>query len=214
MIEFSPLPEAVVTEETELSEDLEDAQASQAAQEIRAPEPVEEHREMLEEADLEIERKAEVALPSRERPKPRPAPQPEPQPRRPEKPAPAPQQQSAASQSAVKAQNQQAQQSTRNAAAQTARGSGRTMSPARWQARLMAHLERHKSRSNGERGTAYVIFSINTAGEISAIRLARSSGTASIDQAALSLIRRASPVPPPPPEIPPTLIIPIKFERR
>jgi protein TonB len=228
MIELSALPEATETQETELSQDTHTAQASQAVQEVVAPEsptppetPVEEPVETPDDvapAPDDLEREAEVALLAKKRPKPRPAREsqaPKPQPKEVTRPqTPRPQQSAAASPSAVEAQNQQAQQSNRNAAAQSARGSGRSMSPAKWQARLGAHLERFKPRSKGERGTAYVTFSINATGHVSGARLARSSGDPAIDQAAISLVKRASPVPQPPPSVPRAITVPIKFQRR
>lgn len=48
------------------------------------------------------------------------------------------------------------------------------------------------------RGTAVVAFSVNAAGALNAVSLARSSGSSTLDQAALQLVRSASPFPPPP----------------
>lgn len=233
MIELAALPEATDTEDTELTEDQQESEASQEAQEVNAPEPEPEpvqEEEIPEEAPPdkpepvaeaqpeEIVQDAEVAMPSSLRPKPRPerltAAKPSPPKPKPQRnPKPRPQQNATASRSAVQTQNERAQRSDRNAASQSARGAGRNMSPAKWQARLMAHLERRKPRSQGERGMAYVTFRIDSAGRVSSVRLARSSGNPRIDQAALSLVQRSSPVPPPPPGVQSTITVPVKFAR-
>jgi periplasmic protein TonB len=234
MIELSPQPEATNTEETEVSVDQQDTQASMPAQEVKAtaPEPPEEEApdtptpEVTEPSQTTDDLNTEEVIPNPEvtlmtssvRPKMRSKPVKDVVPPRPARPKPAsqpsPQKKSAASQSMVKAQNQQAQKSTRNAATQSARGSGRAISPAKWQSRLLAHLERRKPRSKGERGVAYVTFRLDTAGTVLSVRLARSSGNQAIDQAAVSLVRRASPVPPPPPDASLTITVPVKFNRR
>ncbi|PCJ04180.1 MAG: energy transducer TonB [Rhodobacteraceae bacterium] len=214
MVELALINEAIDTEETELSEEIEDSQASEAAEEVKVPEPIpeampeteEEREEEPEETPppepLEVEHEAEVALPT------------PPLPIKTLKPKARPQQNSAPVQAAVKARSQQAQQSTRNTAVQSARTTGRTISPAKWQSRLLAHLERHKPRSKGQRGTAYITFSIDAAGNVLSVRLARSSGVSNIDQLALNLVRRASPVPSPPPDVQRTITVPVKFNRR
>lgn len=80
------------------------------------------------------------------------------------------------------------------------------VSPARWQQRLSAWLNRHKrypseSRSKREEGTVQVAFTIDPTGRITSSRVTRSSGSPALDQAALDMLRRASPVPAPPKEI-------------
>ncbi len=88
------------------------------------------------------------------------------------------------------------------------------MSPARWQSRQMAHLERHTPRSRGERGTAYVGFTIDAAGNVLLARLARGSGNGVIDAAAVDVVRRALPVPAPPPRAALSMTVAIEFTRR
>ncbi len=51
-------------------------------------------------------------------------------------------------------------------------------------------------------GTAVVAFSVDRGGRITSARLARSSGSALLDQAAVATVRRANPVPPPPAGVP------------
>lgn len=71
---------------------------------------------------------------------------------------------------------------------------------ASWKGDLMAELNRHKRYPSGSssNGTAIVAFSINRSGAVTSARLARSSGDSALDQEAVSLPRRASPLPKPP----------------
>lgn len=110
-------------------------------------------------------------------------------------------------------------QSTRNAAAATANGSGRSISPARWQSRLMSHLERRKrypsaARSNREEGTVYVRFRIDNSGNVLSVSLSRSSGYPALDSAVLDMVRAASPVPAPPEGVNKTITAPVRFNLR
>lgn len=239
MIELAPEPEAVNTEENEISEAVEDAEASAPAEQIEAedtppdevveeqvePEPVEE--EVVEQEDEPVEQEM-VQLPDAEVPLPTARPKP-PEPRRevvrreePRKPEPRrqkprPQQQQAASQTTRQAQAQ-VREGTRTAARQSASGVS-SMTPARWQSRLMAHLERRKkypadARRRGERGTVYVRFRIDDNGNVSSVSLAHSSGYPALDNEVLSLVRRASPVPAPPPGVNKTITAPVRFSAR
>ncbi len=92
-------------------------------------------------------------------------------------------------------------------------------SPARWQSRVNAHLNRFKRYPAGERetGQAAVRFSIDASGRVLSAALARSSGNAALDRAAVEMVRRASPVPAPPPAIAKSrmsLTVPVRFSRR
>jgi protein TonB len=105
------------------------------------------------------------------------------------------------------------------AAPQNSRGAAGAMSPATWQSRLMARLERAKrypsgARRRGEEGVAYVSFAIAGDGRVLSAQLARSSGHSELDQEVLALVRRASPLPPPPPGAPTTITAPVRFNIR
>lgn len=81
-----------------------------------------------------------------------------------------------------------------------------SVSPARWQARVSAWLNRHKRypsgpKRKGEEGTVQVAFTIDPNGRVTSSRVTRSSGNPDFDRAALDMLRRASPVPAPPKEI-------------
>jgi protein TonB len=131
---------------------------------------------------------------------------------------PARQRQQAASKPAVEAQAQ-VTRSNRNAARQTASGLLSSVSPARWQSRLMTHLERRKrypsgAKSRREQGTVHVRFRIDDAGNVLSVSLARSSGFAELDNEVLALVRRASPVPAPPQGVNKTITAPVRFSVR
>ena len=83
-------------------------------------------------------------------------------------------------------------------------GSEEAVSPPvlrRWQQELIAQIERHKhfpAGAQGHAGVVRVAFSIDEAGRLVSVRVAASSGSTILDDAALDLIRRAQPFPPPP----------------
>jgi protein TonB len=62
---------------------------------------------------------------------------------------------------------------------------------------VWSRLARHKPRA-GQRGSASVAFTIGDMGMLRAVRIARSSGNARIDQLALATVRNAAPFPAPP----------------
>ena len=82
----------------------------------------------------------------------------------------------------------------------------------------MARLNRYKRYPPGaERaGTSLVAFNVNRSGTVTAARLIRTSGDSTLDQEAVSLPRRASPLPAPPEGMSSSsiaLTVPIHFER-
>lgn len=78
-------------------------------------------------------------------------------------------------------------------------GVSSSMSMATWRGMVMAHLHRNKRYSGaGAHGTATVAFTIDRSGRVVSARLIRSSGNGVLDQEAVALARRASPVPAPP----------------
>jgi protein TonB len=228
MIELAETPEATETEENEISPDEVMSDASAAAEKVEEPvdepvleqevvqdepEPVEEEpREEIVQLD-----KVEVPLPVA-KPKP-PEPKKEIVKKDEPKKNPVKQREQASAKQAVKAQAQ-VTQSSRNAARQSASGLfASSMTPARWQSRLMAHLERRKkypsgAKSRREEGTVYVRFRIDDSGKVLSATLARSSGWPELDNEVLSLVQRASPVPAPPPDVNKTITAPVKFNRR
>lgn len=111
-------------------------------------------------------------------------------------------------------------QSNRNAAEKSSAGNAvPSVSPANWQSKVQAHLARRKrqlvkARGHGEVGTVYVRFNIDTGGNVLSVALSRSSGYASLDQDVLAMVRSASPVPAPPPNVNRTLTVPFQFTSR
>lgn len=91
-----------------------------------------------------------------------------------------------------------------------------------WKSQLVAKLERHKrypseAQSRGENGIVQLAFSIDRSGGVHNARIVRSSGSSVLDQATLSLVARAAPLPPPPPEVPGTqiaIVVPIRYNVR
>lgn len=254
MIELAPEPEAVLTDETEISTEQVDAEEVKTASSEPLPDPVEPPPvQPLPEPIPEPEPEPEVTEQIVE-PPPVVEPEPEPEPIeevdpveelvmaqlenvevpipmvRPPKPDPkieklvepkkktVKKQQAPASQAARQAKAEVAQ-ADRNAAAVSSSGAGRSVSPAKWQSRLMSHLERRKrypseARSNREEGTVYVRFRIDDAGNVLSVSLSRSSGSAALDNAVVAMVRNASPVPAPPPGVNKTVTAPVRFNLR
>jgi len=88
---------------------------------------------------------------------------------------------------------------------------------ASWEGELMAHLNRFKRfpPEAAKGGTAVVAFGVDRAGAIVSVRLITSAGDAALDRAAVGLLGRASPVPPPPASERSVvnLTVPIRFDR-
>jgi protein TonB len=90
--------------------------------------------------------------------------------------------------------------------------------PPDYAATLMMHLQRAKKYPMGaknlrQQGVAYVRFSINRAGDVLSAKLERSSGFAMLDEEAVALFARATPLPALPDEMPAPMemVIPIDF---
>jgi protein TonB len=112
----------------------------------------------------------------------------------------------------------QARRADRAAAPRASASLDPSMSPASWRGALMAHLNRHKRFPPGAAGAgiAQIAFTIDRSGRVLSSRLIRSSGDAALDAEAVSLARRASPVPAPPADVGGgsiTLAVPIRFTR-
>ncbi|WP_312222081.1 TonB family protein [Rhizobium rhizoryzae] len=172
------------------------------------PEPVEQPAEqqltMLEHVEVPLP----AARPAPETPKPVVTQKPEKKVEQ-RKPKPQP----PAAKAAVQAKAD-VQESTRTAAAATSSATGTSsVSPAKWQAKLAAHLARQRGKcpANGRGSTAYVSFRIDGGGNLSAVSLARSSGFGDFDDYMVDLVRRASPVPPPPSGIGNKVTVPLGY---
>jgi protein TonB len=90
-----------------------------------------------------------------------------------------------------------------------------------YQAKLAAHLRRFRTfpaeaREKGITGTAIVRFTVTSSGAVSGASLARTSGAGILDQAAVAMVRRASPFPPLPSGMGTSLTVnvPVRFDLR
>ncbi len=92
-----------------------------------------------------------------------------------------------------------------------------SMSAGAWRGLVSAQLNRNKRYppgAQGASGTASISFTIDRSGHLVSARLVGSSGSAALDSEAVAIARRASPFPPPPPEIAGghvTLTVPVNF---
>jgi protein TonB len=71
-----------------------------------------------------------------------------------------------------------------------------------WQKELMAHLDKHKRYpADRVRKSAEILisFALDRTGHVLSTSIVKGSGDAAFDQAALAMVRKSDPVPPPPP---------------
>ena len=93
---------------------------------------------------------------------------------------------------------------------------------ASWHRMIALQLERHKgypavARTRHETGTAELAFTLDRRGKVLTSRVARSSGSAALDQETIDTVRRAQPFPAPPPGMPGdsfVFTVPIRFNIR
>jgi protein TonB len=89
-----------------------------------------------------------------------------------------------------------------------------------WQKELAAHIDKYKRypADRANKGAEIVLrFALDRMGHVLAIGLVRSSGDTSFDDAALAMIKRADPLPPPPPQVADeglTFTMPVDFRAR
>ena len=207
-----PEPERVVPEEAEVAE-----AEPEEAEPVDAEEPLEEVDPVEEMVTAQLEN-VEVPLPKRrpEPPKKEVVKKQQSKAEKPRRKPPAKKPTPSRNADVAKVQTRQAKVA---AASQTSAGRGANISPARWQSRLLAHLERRKrypsaARARGEQGIAYVRFRIDDAGNVTSVGLARSSGFPTLDEEVVSMVRRASPVPAPPPGVNKNITVPVRFSVR
>lgn len=235
-IDVASVPEAVLTDRQEISDeevDAVDSTQSQASPEVNEVEP-KDFAQIAEEVELIQETNAaemiseiveedlspvesEVALAVSEADEISPEPEkktaeekkPEREKRRMQQ-ASRPQQNSAASRE-KRRMRAQVRRSNRNTAPRSSSGSS-SASSASWRSRVLAHLNRYKRKpGSGQRGTVSVRFGIDGRGNVRSVSVTRSSGSPTLDRAALSTVRRASPVPAPPAGARKTQTVAIRF---
>jgi TonB family protein len=89
-----------------------------------------------------------------------------------------------------------------------------------WQRRLAVHLDRHKRYPSGAKNLATEVsvrFTIDRAGHVVSAHLVNTSGIPTFDEAAIAMVRRADPMPPPPAALgdgPLTFTVPVVFRTR
>lgn len=93
---------------------------------------------------------------------------------------------------------------------------------ARWQSMLLGHLERHKrypvrAQARRQEGMPMVRFTMDREGNVQSARLEQATRYSLLNEEALTLFERATPLPPPPPSMPGEtveLVVPIEFFMR
>ncbi|MBZ9975884.1 energy transducer TonB [Mesorhizobium sp. BR-1-1-10] len=123
-----------------------------------------------------------------------------------DKPKPRPKKEKAEPPKTASAARAEAKPAAKAAAPKSAAGfSG--VSPAKWESRLTAWINRHKrypsaAKSRRAQGNVNVTFTMDPSGRVLSARVARSSGDAELDRAALAVLQGAT-VPAPPAELGP-----------
>jgi periplasmic protein TonB len=106
----------------------------------------------------------------------------------------------------------------RYAAQQTASGAPGA-AVASWQGTLLGHLQRYRRYPRAaerahQQGVAYVRFAVDRQGNVSDARIGRSTGHPALDEEGVATVQRASPLPPPPPDVagdPVEVMVPVEF---
>ena len=90
---------------------------------------------------------------------------------------------------------------------------GSSMAPATWRAKVNAHMARGKRFLRGREGSRVTVsFSFDGSGNVVAASVISSSGDAKLEESAVSMVRRRSPIPAPPPGVGRTLSVPMNVE--
>jgi protein TonB len=226
VIEFAPVPVAPATLRTDLrpgpEHDVVDTPPTQAVQSLEEKQKIEEKFEAK--LDSKVEEKVDTK-PVEEPPlEVKPAPNPEiaiqpPPPQEVKEEAPAPRQATPLLVATAPEAIAEREAAITAAPRQGAPNPYDSEVARTWKTQLNAALTRNKrypvsARSRGEEGVAQVFFSLDRQGRLLQSRLLRSSGSASLDEEALALLRRAQPFPPPPSDWPDELMdfnVPIRF---
>ncbi len=79
--------------------------------------------------------------------------------------------------------------------------------------KVYARIARTRLRNAGAKGAAQVRFTVSPSGQAVSVSVARSSGNAEVDRAAVAHVKRASPFAKPPPGAQTRFVIPIEFRR-
>jgi TonB family protein len=117
---------------------------------------------------------------------------------------------------AVKPETAKPPSSSRSQLTRTAAAPSGGLSLSDWRSQASGILERSKryppsARSKGEQGTAVLAFTLNRQGKVTSAHIARSSGSAALDEQTLALVHGVSFPPPPAEMIGRPLLIPVKY---
>lgn len=90
---------------------------------------------------------------------------------------------------------------------------------ANWQRDLVAHMNRHKrypekAREARQNGVVSIAFAVDRKGRLVRAAVVNGSGVETLDQAAVDMLQRATPLPPPPDSVPGDpieLVVPVRF---
>jgi protein TonB len=217
MVELSPLPVAPETPQLDLAVGPQQEQSEQNTPAHIKEEPVEKKKEEPTPELPQIETAAAVleTQAGKIEPEPEPAKQ-EPEPPKKVEPHKEPQPKQR-SQVQVPAAPKPSEAARAKVNAAPALGLSSSISVATWRGTVMAHLNRLKRHpGGGADGTSSVAFTIDRSGHVLSARLIRSSGSAVLDQEAVALAHRASPLPAPPDNMGRrsiVLTVPVHFSR-
>ena len=149
-----------------------------------------------EETATQVSRRPALRPKSIEAQAPKPAPKPA---RKPQKPKPQPKGNAKANAAAGAADGQAGAKAKAAASRQAAAAAkAATAAASNYPGQVMARIARLPRPRTSSRGSATIAFTVAGNGGLSGARIAASSGSAQLDQAALELVRRASPFAPPP----------------
>lgn len=227
MVELAPAAVAPQSDMTELAPDMQDVE------EVDAPETLDQPDQptMVEDQPTPTPEIAPLTPP----PDLAPAPVPPtvipevalpPPPRQVEKPPPVKAEKKAdvAKPPAPKKEQRQAKSldaapAAKAAAPDSGSGSLGAAQQASWKSKVFAHIKRRQrypsaSRARGDEGVATVRFTIDSSGNVLSSSLVKSSGFPALDEEAVALLKRASPVPAPPDGQGRPVTVPINFNLR
>ncbi len=175
---------------------------------VQTAQPTQSEEALLhEEAGLVVSRslrpkqRSEAFETAHERAKPITAPQPKPKPKAKAAPLAQPANRGNASQNAAAGAatgRAETKATATGTAEQKAQATGNAAA-SNYPGTVMRKISRAARPRSTSRGTAVVAFTIAASGGLGGVRIASSSGSAQLDRAALRMIQRAAPFPPPPP---------------
>ncbi|PZU86226.1 MAG: energy transducer TonB [Shinella sp.] len=105
--------------------------------------------------------------------------------------------------------------SDRTAARQTSSGGNNSMSPAKWMDRVRAHIVRRAKTVPVKQSTVVnLYFTFDGSGNVLSVSAKSASGDAALEAAAIAIVRRSSPLPPPVDNVANHLSVAVKFDAR